>query len=300
MRVWLFRVGALLAILIALGAVQHLRLSPASTLPVRADGDLRVATWNVHYILTNQPEGRWGLSGWQDRRDPMNATFGALDADIVAFQEMESFAGSDDDTMNLARAWLLENNPGYAAAAIGDWRDFPSTQPIFYRTARLQLLDQGWFFFSDTPDVIYSRSFDGRYPAFGSWARFHDPARATDLRVVNVHFDAGSRLNRRLSADLVGARIAPWIADGETVVLAGDLNAFHGSRLHQVLQDAGIIFPGVPSATYHFDRGLNLLPAIDFIGITPSLAVVDGPFAYVDPEHAPRPSDHYPLVLDLQ
>lgn len=119
-RAWLFRAEALLAILIALGSVQHLRLSPVSTFPARADGYLRIATGNVQYILTNQPEGRWGLSGRQDRRGPMNATFAALDADIAAFQEMESFAGSDDDTVIPTRAWRLENKPGYAVASIGD------------------------------------------------------------------------------------------------------------------------------------------------------------------------------------
>ncbi|MBF9044096.1 endonuclease [Rhodobacterales bacterium HKCCE4037] len=299
MRRWLPRIGIGLLVLLAAIALQHIRLSPTDRVPDRIGADLRIATWNVHYILTNRREGRWGLSGWEVRREPMDETFSALDADLVAFQEMESFSGGNEDSDNLARSWLLENNPGYAAAAIGDWRDFPSTQPILYRTDRLGVLDQGWFFFSDTPEVIYSRSFDGRYPAFASWVRFDDRATGAQFRVLNLHFDAGSRENRRRSADLVAERIAPWIADGETVIVAGDVNALRGSRLHRAIAAAGITFPRVPGATFHLDRGVHLLPAIDHIGLSEISLLRGGPWVFRLPDAATEPSDHYPVLVDI-
>lgn len=292
-----------LAILVLLGAtaaLQHIRLSPVASLPAPPDADLRVATWNVHYILTNRAEGRWGLSGWEERKVPMDATFKALAADIVAFQEMESFAGGNDDSDNRARRWLLAENPGYAAAAIGDWRDFPSTQPVFYRPDRFGVLQQGWFFFSDTPEVIYSRSFDGRYPAFASWVQFQDMSDNRAFRVVNVHLDAGSRLNRRRSAALVAERVRPWIEAGEAVILTGDLNALHGSGIHDSLTAAGLQFPPVPAATYHLDRGLNLLPAIDFIGLSGAVTRTAGPFVLDLPTAPVRAADHYPVAMDLR
>ena len=122
---------------------------------------LRIATHNVHYIWLERAEGPWSVGDWEARKGAMDAAFKALDADLVGFQEMESFGRSSDPNTNLARDWLLDQNPGYAAAASGDARSFPSTQPILYRTDRLELLEQGWFFFSDTPDVIYSRTFNG-------------------------------------------------------------------------------------------------------------------------------------------
>jgi endonuclease/exonuclease/phosphatase family metal-dependent hydrolase len=297
MKVLRFCVAGLLALAAAAG-IQHARLTPGPSLPATAPETLRIATWNVHYIRTGQAEGRWGLSGWEARKATLDETFGRLSADLVAFQEMESFSGGNDDTTNLARSWLLERNPGYAAAAIGDWRSFPSTQPILYRRDRLELLEQGWFFFSDTPDVIYSRSFDGRYPAFASWAQFHDRTEDARFRVLNLHFDAGSRENRRLSAELVSERIAPWIAGGETVVVAGDFNALHGSRLHRRLEEAGVRFPKVPDATFHFDMGLHLLPAIDHIGLAGSARVARGPYVVAAPDEVPA-SDHWPLVIDM-
>ncbi|WP_330449437.1 hypothetical protein FLP41_04250 [Paracoccus marcusii] len=59
---------------------------------------------------------------------------------------MESFRRGDDGSVNLARDDLLAVMPDFAMAATGTGGT-SSTQPIFYRSARLRLLDQGWFFF---------------------------------------------------------------------------------------------------------------------------------------------------------
>ncbi len=263
------------------------------------DGVLRLASYNVHYISTGSQQGRWGLAGWEERKGPLDTAFKKLAADIVAFQEMESFSGGNADNDNLARNWLLTRNPGYAAAAIGDWREFPSTQPIFYRTRRIELLDQGWFFFSDTPDVIYSRTFNGSYPAFASWAQFRDRDTGTSFRVLNLHTDYASRENRRRSITLAAERAAPWIKAGEVVFLAGDLNARLRSALHGLLEDVGLAFVPVKGATYHFDLGLNLFAAIDHIGYAGAEPVGE-PTVWREKPDGVWPSDHYPLVADFR
>lgn len=294
------RFAALTALLLAgLVACQGVRNGLGPDLAHRPEAALRIGTYNVHYILVRQQEGRWSRGMWERRKRPLDATFKALDADLVAFQEMESFAGGNDDGDNLARRWLLERNPGYAAAAIGDWRDFPSTQPILYRTARIDLTDQGWFFFSDTPDAIYSRTFNGSYPAFASWAAFRDRATGAAFRVVNVHTDYASGENRTKSIELVARRVGPWIAGGETVFLAGDLNARLGSGLHRTLEAAGLRFVPVEGATYHFDRGLNLFAAIDHIGYA-GAEPVGAPMVYREKLGEVWPTDHYPLVADFR
>lgn len=295
-----FRFVALTALLLAaLVACQSVRNGLGPELTGKPEGALRIGTYNVHYILVRQSEGRWSRGMWDRRKAPLDATFKALDADLVAFQEMESFAVGNDDGENLARTWLLERNPGFAAAAVGDWRNFPSTQPILYRTARLELMDQGWFFFSETPDVIYSRTFNGSFPAFASWAAFRDRGTGAVFRVVNVHTDYASRENRMKSIALVAERVGFWIAGGETVFLAGDLNARLGSELHEVLEGAGLRFVGVKGATYHFDRGINLFAAIDHIGYA-GAKPLGAPMVYREKLGEVWPTDHYPLVADFR
>lgn len=278
----------------------HIAHSGTAPLPDQAPGTIRVASHNVHYILLNATEGPWSVAGWEARKPALDAAFKAVAADIIAFQEMESFRRGDDGSVNLARDYLLDRNPGYAAAATGDWRHFPSTQPIFYREDRFRLADQGWFFFSETPDILYSRTFNGSYPAFASWARFARRADGAVFTVVNVHTDYASRANRRRSVDLIADRLRPLVARGEPVVLAGDLNEWHGSALIGQLEAIGLRFAPIRGATYHFNRGLNLFGAVDHIAATRQFAPAGGPAVLRQRHGATWPSDHYPVVADFR
>ncbi len=290
--------AALLALSL-LACALHIANSGSAPAPPASPGAIRVATHNVHYILLNEADGAWSVSDWERRKDALDAAFKALDADIIAFQEMESFHQGNDGSVNLARDHLLAGNPDYRAAAVGDWREFPSTQPIFYRTARFRLLDQGWYFFSTTPDVIYSRTFDGSYPAFASWARFADRRTGASFTVLNVHLDYSSRSNRRQSVALIVERVAPMIGAGEAVILAGDLNERRGSALIGTLESAGLRFARVEGSTYHFNRGLNLFGAVDHLAVSDGLWVVTGPFVLRKRFDGAWPSDHYPVAADI-
>ncbi|TFL20138.1 endonuclease/exonuclease/phosphatase family protein [Jannaschia formosa] len=300
LRPILLALGLLALLAACVTGVQHLRLGgEAAGTPVAAGG-LRLASHNVHYIDLTAEGGRWSRAGWERRRGALDAAFKALGADIVAFQEMESFAGGSMSRENLALDWLLARNPGFAAAATGDPAAFPSTQPILYRRDRFTVEDQGWFFFSETPAAIYARGFDGAPPSFASWARLRDRQGGAALTVINVHFDWGSWENRRRSAGLVADFAADRIAEGARVVLTGDLNARAGSPTLAILEEAGLAFPPVPGATVHFDRGLNLFGAIDHIGLGPGVAPVSGPQVLRGRFEGAFPSDHYPVALDVR
>ncbi len=281
------------------GGCQVVRNSAGTGLQPAADNVLRIATYNVHYIVLSRQQGNWGTEHWQQRKAPLNRIFQSLEADIVAFQEMESFAGGNDGSINLVRDWLEENNPDYATAAVGDWRSFPSTQPILYRHAKYRLEDQGWFFFSETPDVIYSRTYNGSYPAFASWAQFIDRATGNRFRVVNIHTDYASRENRRRSIDLVAQRVQPWLSAGQAVLVTGDFNARLGSSLHRTLETAGLAFAPVKGSTYHFNRGLNLFGAIDHIAYSAELVLIGEPVVVREKSGDTWPTDHYPVVADF-
>lgn len=297
MKTALRLLAALLALPLLVACALHVAHSGGGALPPKADGNLRVATFNVHYIWGRRATGAWSVADWEARAPSLAAAVAATEADLVAFQEMETFTGGNSDETNLARDYLLERFPGYQAAAVGDWRDFPSTQPIFYRPDALTLRDEGWFFFSETPDTIYSRTFDGSYPAFASWAEFETRS-GTVFRALNVHLDAGSGDNRLRSAELIAARIAA-MPEGVPVLLLGDLNARAGSRTAAILESAGLSLAPVPGATFHFDRGINLFGAIDHIATGPGLGLAAGPVVLRRRFEGDWPSDHYPVVADI-
>ncbi|WP_333714721.1 endonuclease/exonuclease/phosphatase family protein [Yoonia sp.] len=292
--------GAILLALVALVGCQSIRHGGNTPLPDPTAETLRIATYNVHYIILGRDTGAWSLGDWERRKGPLDLAFKDIAADVIGFQEMESFGGGSVNDVNLTLDWLLANNPAYAAAAVGDPRDFPSTQPILYRTDRLTLADQGWFFFSDTPDVIYSRTFNGSYPAFASWASFTDTASGQGFRVVNIHTDYASLSNRIQSVELVVDRITPWIAAGETVFVIGDLNARLGDQVVGILAAAGLDFAPVEGATFHFNRGINLFAAIDHIAAAGDASLAGPPFVVRQKYDGEWPTDHYPVVADYR
>ena len=295
---WVLRGLLGLLILTALVAcAQYVRNSGTPAVPQQAPESLRVATLNVHWIALRRATGDWSVADWEARKGPLDEALKTIAPDIIGFQEMESFGGGSMSRENLALDYLLAQNPDLGAAAQGDPARFPSTQPIFYRKDRLGLVEEGWFFFSDTPDVIYSRTFNGSFPAFASWALFEDRSGAR-VRVINMHTDFASRSNRQQSAALVAERAEPWIAAGERVVVLGDMNARAGARTLQIMEGAGFTFLPIDGATFHFNRGLNLFGAIDHIGVAGPIAT--GPTTVVRDQFGGRwPTDHYPVLVDL-
>ncbi|WP_322895029.1 MULTISPECIES: endonuclease [unclassified Yoonia] len=292
-------VVGLIFVLVAIVGCQQVRNSGSDPVPEAAPQVLRLATYNVHYIILGRQTGPWSVGDWERRKGPLDLAFKAVNADIMAFQEMESFGGGSDGSVNLTLDWLLANNPLYAAAALGPVEEFPSTQPILYRRDRLTLLHQGWFFFSDTPDVIYSRTFNGSYPAFASWAQFRDLTSGAVFRVVNLHTDYASLSNREQSIALVADRITPWVQADEALFVTGDFNARLGSPILEMLGDLGVDYVPVQGSTFHFNRGFNLFGAIDHIGSVGGPVLAAGPFVLREKFDGEWPTDHYPLAADF-
>lgn len=272
----------------------------SAVLPAKPpEGALRVATHNVHYIWLLRETGPWSVGDWEERKEALDGAFKALDSDIVAFQEMESFARGSVNPVNLALDWLRDRNPRYGVAAAGDPAVFPSTQPIFYRRARLSLREEGWFFFSETPDVLYARTFNGSFPAFCSWAEFEDRVSGTVFTVFNVHFDFASGENRRRSAELVASRIRPRVQAGEAVFVVGDINAGLKSIPARALKAEGLSFVPVSGSTYHWNRGLHLTAPVDHIGMTDNIRALGDPVVIRRKFAGDWPSDHYPVLADF-
>lgn len=252
-----------------------------------------MGSFNVHYVSERRPK-----LPWEERREAVVMAVNELNADIIGFQEMETWIGRGVHGDNVQLDWILANAPQYKAAAVGDPRVYPWTQPIFYRPEKFGFLEQGFFYFSETPDQIYSRPWDQSFASFASWVQFIDFNSKQHFRVVNVHFDHSSKINRHGSAELVSQRIEPWLAAGEPVILLGDFNALSWFETIDILTDSGMQLANRNGSTFHFNKGLNLFPAIDHVlfygfeqsGKTLRLAKkYDGVW----------PSDHYPISVEL-
>ncbi|GAB5446181.1 endonuclease/exonuclease/phosphatase family protein [Gymnodinialimonas sp.] len=267
---------------------------PSGTVP----DALRLATLNVHYLRPANRRGIASMAEWDRRRHPLNAAFRAIDADIFALQEVGLFPCCAQNGPNPALDWLLQHNPNYGVAAHGPAAEFPQNQPILYRRDRVTLLDQGWFFFSEMPEVLATPGFaEGSYPTFANWATFRH--RGEVLHVVNTHLDVTSWSNRRISSALVMHRIAPWLEAGERVVFMGDMNSFAFTRPVRVIENNGLALAPVRGPTFHFYRGLHLYGAIDHMAYSDGVTPVRDPVVVRQQFDGGWPSDHYPVFMDV-
>jgi endonuclease/exonuclease/phosphatase family metal-dependent hydrolase len=253
-----------------------------------------VGSFNVHYVSPRRPK-----LPWEERRDAVAEAVNELNADIIGFQEMETFIGRGERTENIQLKWVLENSSQYAAAAIGDPELYPSTQPILYRPNLFEPLEQGFFFFSETPDEIYSRPWDPSFASFASWVQFADLNSGQSFRVVNVHFDHSSKLNRHNSAQLVADRIEPWLNEQESVIVLGDFNALTWFKPINTLKSVGMEVADTEGSTFHFNRGLNLFPAIDHV-LYSGFEEIGETLRLNKQYQGVWPSDHYPIKVALK
>ncbi len=270
--------------------------SRTAGIPAKVDSDsTRIVSFNIHYLAPGQ-----GRLDWDTRKQAVVKAIEALDADIIAFQEMETFAGGSFNRQNKQLDWVLSHFPQYTAGAYGDAKVYPNTQPILFRHELFEQLEQGFFFFSETPDVIYSRTFNGSWPAFCSWSRLVHRRSREELYVFNVHFEYKSMSNRGKSADLVVQRVSPFVVEGKAVVLVGDTNAFRFFPTTRTLKSIPLSLAPPSGPTFHLNRGLGLFPAIDHVFYSTNLTQIGKTHRLRDRYDGVWPADHYPIAVDIK
>lgn len=165
----------------------------------------------TYNIKNPEPEHHW------ERRLPVLLDVVRRNApDVLCVQE--AFAGQMDDL----RAGL----PGWAD--IGQGREGGTAgehSAVFFRADRLELLGDGVFWLSDTPDVVASNTWGSVFMRMATWGRFRDRRTGGDFTVLTTHLDHEASANgdevRRRSAELIARRMAE--VDGP-VVVTGDFN----------------------------------------------------------------------------
>ncbi len=231
---------------------------------------------------------------WPHRRD--------LVAGLIRFHEVDLLGVQEalHDQMND----LSERLPGFATVGVGrdDGRSAGEYSAIFYRTDRFDLLDEGTFWLSETPETPGSKSWDAALPRIVTWARFRDRRTGRSFYHFNTHFDHVGREARlrsaRLLADRIGGR-AP-------VILTGDFNLLPTDPPYPVLTGAlrdafraAETEPYGPTGTFTgFDVTAETDRRIDYVFISEGVRVLR--YGVLTDHLAGRnPSDHLPVLVEV-
>ncbi|MBD3221559.1 endonuclease [bacterium] len=268
---------------------------------------LRVMSFNLRYGTAAD-----GDHAWPQRRDLVRETIAAFDPDLLGTQECLAFQRDE------LADWL----EGYAVEAAGrdDGREAGEMCASFHRTDRLERLDGGTFWLSETPDVVASQSWDAALPRIATWLRLRERASGTEILWINAHLDHAGPRSRRESARLLHRWLAANAA-GAMLVVTGDFNApasDDADAVHRILRgdpetpllvDTWEVAPAgsgeqpgaadQPAGTFHGFTGTPRPARIDWVLATPSAAVLAAAIDRTgDGER--WPSDHFPVTAVLR
>lgn len=258
--------------------------------PSRAADMLRVMTFNVRYPAPND-----GPERWESRRGLFVKTIREQHPDVFGTQELYKEQGD----------YVVAKLPEYTWFGMGrKGGDGDEHMGVFYRRDKLRVLDSGNFWLSDTPDVPGSSSWGTLFPRMVTWARFQQKGDGRTFVLFDTHlpYRASDDVAREKGAAVILKRIAKLPA-GEPFVLTGDFNTTPDSKVHAMLtrhlQDAWLVAPrrSGPDKTFHDFTG-KPTERIDWI-LVRGFRVKDARTVTTH-EGKLYPSDHFPVVTDLQ
>ncbi len=272
---------------------------PVSSVEVAEDSTLRVMSFNIRY---NNPGD--GPNAWPHRKETVASVIRFHEADLVGLQEAQKGMLAQLDSLLPGFDWF---GPPRSTGDAGD-----EYTAILYRTDRLELLDQGAFWLSETPDVRASKGWDAALPRNATWGKFRDRSTGEIFFHLNTHFDHMGKQARAESARLLQRKLAE-IAGSAPVVVTGDFNTGPDSAPYRVLtsgaegasitlrdaMEVSILPHHGPTATWNGFEEISPGQRIDFIFVNDGVRVLRHGILSEITEDGRFPSDHLPVLAEV-
>lgn len=292
---------------------------------VLAAGGLHGETIGTYNIRYDNPGDRRTGNAWAQRAPVVAGLIRFHDFDIVGTQE--GFRHQVDDLIRLLPEHACSTHGRDDGAAKGE------QIAIFFKRDAYELLDEGCFWLSETPERP-SVGWDASLPRICGWAKLRSRrgGGGEPFFLFGVHFDHRGERARQESAKLVLSRIES-IAGTAPAYLVGDFNAAQGSPTHRLLEESPRLrdafdaagFRFAPNGTANrFDPASKTDSRIDHVFV-PERRPVRRIGILTDTYRAPKaasgvaessgnfpeevkfgdfeiklPSDHYPVLVELE
>lgn len=281
--------------------------------------NLYVGTYNIRN--NNDGDVKRG-DGWSVRQKAVCDQLNFESPDIFGTQEVLV-----DQLHDMQRRM-----PEYATLGVGrdDGKEAGEYSAIFYKKARLKLLDDGHFWLNETPDRP-KLGWDAACIRICTWGLFEDRESGEQFYFFTLHMDHVGIVARRESAKLIVERIRET-AKGRPVIVTGDFNVDQHNDIFAIFTQSGLLADSyelaqqrfIENGTFNdFDPTMKTDSRIDHIFVSPSVTVSHygvltnmywRPIAHqedVKGNAAPSeinlrkyaihtPSDHYPVFAKLK
>lgn len=248
------------------------------------DVTLKVISYNIRLGIADD-----GPNSWEFRRPATTEMIAREQPDLLGIQE-----GLIDQVR-----YIEQECPQYARLGVGrdDGGDGGEIMAIYYLQERFDLLREGTFWLSETPDSV-SRGWDAACNRTATWGLFRDRLTGREICYINTHLDHLGSQARAASIKLLAAKVQELTPEGTAVVLGGDFNSPTDDAifrpLETILSSARDKSPATDrKGTFtNFGRQQQdeLLDHLFYRGLKPlSFRTLDGDYG------VPYISDHYPI-----
>lgn len=272
----------------------YLILISSLSIAVATGQVLDVLTYNIRY---DNPED--GLNSWENRKAFLISQLNFFEPDIFGTQEALYHQLTD----------IKAGMPGYSYIGKGrdDGEEAGEFSAVFYNKAKVELLQEGMFWLSETPEVP-SKGWDAAIKRVCTYGLFKPRVQTSGFWVFNSHFDHIGEVARNESVSLILKKIGEINKRGLPVVLMGDLNLEPGHAAIQSLagkmDDTRIIASTAafgPEGTFNgFKFEEPVTRRIDYIFTSRGDFIVLKYAVLSDSKDCRYPSDHLPVYARLE
>lgn len=256
---------------------------------------MRVSSYNIRY---DSPQDVETGNGWGERKPYVAKVIMDHDFDIVGTQE--------GDSIQLADMKDLLPDYDYVSHPYGGKNHDLHSCAIFYKKAKYDILDEGVFWFSETPNEA-SIGWDATDRRICYWAKFKDLKTDVEFYFFTAHFYWRMHLAKEHSGPLMIQKVRE-IAGDAPVISTGDYNSLpDASQIQAILtglKDAYEVTETPPVGPESTNLGGGVFQGepdgrIDYIFVSDHFRVMSYATLtdmYRDDRY---PSDHLPIVSEL-
>lgn len=255
----------------------------------RSDRCLRVISYNIRLGVADD-----GDNSWEKRRPATIAMLQQQKPDVFGVQEAYDFQLS----------YITENLPEYGCVGVGreNGRNKGEHMSVLFNTARVELLDWGTYWLSETPDKP-SMGWDAACRRTATWTKLRLKSSGQEFFFVNTHLDHVGEQAREKGLELINERIAAMNPEGLPMVLTGDFNITPDSRnleqLNRKMSSARLSAADTDVRPSFNGFGRTNGTVIDYIYYSGFARSLDFKVLRDSYQGIPYISDHYPVCSDL-
>lgn len=257
--------------------------------------ELRVASYNIRYDAAADAEKG---DAWTDRKEAVAEVILSNGFDIVGTQE--------GDQRQLDDLQQLMPDYAYICHPYGGPNGDIHNCATFYKRDKYEVLDQGTFWYSETPDVK-SIGWDASDLRICNWGKFVDKATGKEFFLFNSHFYWRKKTAKLNSGKVLVDKVRQ-IAGDAPVMCTGDFNSRENTPqvkdILTLLKDAYRVTETAPAGPADTDLGGGNFegPAkarIDYLFVSEGIQVHDYTVLDGKRPNGHYPSDHLPVVCNV-